>query len=207
MPMAAMLGPCPVSLSDSGPVTPGPVPGQPGDGIEPKVLRKMWKSKDAGGGVIQFYKSRCPWGVFSNFFKLDKPYTFVVPAELCAIELTEDEREVECEFAEKAIMLVKAASCGDHPSYQKIAEATEPKTCKSLGRNVQQFQQGVWDRMVCSVAYQAVCQKFRSDPKLRAILNSSGDAILAEATEDDVIWGIGINVGGPGADVALAMEG
>jgi ribA/ribD-fused uncharacterized protein len=159
--------------------------------------------------VYPFYSAGKSAGVaacFSNFF-WQTPYEFEVPAEFCAVEFAQHERRVQCEFSEKAIMLCKAASMGDKASFFKIAKSSDPKSCKALGRAVNNFRQVVWDKIVCSVAYQVVFQKFQKTAELREHLLATGSALLAEATKNDSHWGIGIDMGMPDAAVPAKWKG
>jgi len=89
-------------------------------------------------------------------------------------------------------MLAKAALMGDEDAFVEIERATEPRACKALGRGVRGFDQALWDLHLEEVAFEVVRQKFESCAALRAVLLSTGDAVLAEAAPNDCIWGIGL---------------
>merc|ERR1719253_1225785 len=84
---------------------------------------------------------------------------------------------------------------GDAETYAKICVAQSPAAAKALGRRVRDFDCELWDRVVCRVAYHAVYEKFSQSPELRETLLRTGDSLIAEATRNDRIWGIGIDVG------------
>lgn len=67
-----------------------------------------------------------------------------------------------------------------------------PDIAKELGRAVVGFTDEIWDRIVCSVAFQVVHQKFAKTPKLRSILLKY-DGLFAEMTEGDANWGTGLS--------------
>eukprot|EP00928_Gymnodinium_smaydae_P064839 TRINITY_DN48098_c0_g1_i1.p1 TRINITY_DN48098_c0_g1~~TRINITY_DN48098_c0_g1_i1.p1 ORF type:complete len:247 (-),score=62.92 TRINITY_DN48098_c0_g1_i1:90-785(-) len=170
-----------------------------GAGVTPAALRRRWSELEGVQDVIGFYghgtragEHRC----FSNFFdQSNEPFEFVVPEALCACAIDEEDRNVSCEFSEKAIMLCKAAAMGDRRSYDSIRKCTSPSRAKSLGRSVAPFDNNVWDRVVCSVAFEIVYQKFSKTPSIRGVLLGTGDRLIAEATRNDRNWGIGIDVG------------
>eukprot|EP00930_Biecheleria_cincta_P064949 TRINITY_DN5064_c0_g1_i1.p1 TRINITY_DN5064_c0_g1~~TRINITY_DN5064_c0_g1_i1.p1 ORF type:complete len:504 (-),score=86.69 TRINITY_DN5064_c0_g1_i1:323-1774(-) len=179
-------------------VQPVPSPG-PGDGITTDALQARWAQTFPNSEVVGFYGHGEKAGVyrcFSNFFdQSDMPFDFVVPAEFCAKTLGEVNRVVRCEYSEKAIMLCKAAAMGDRASYEELIHVKVPSTAKAIGRRVINFEQAVWGRIVCSVAFEVVHQKFSKTPALQPVLLQTGDKLIAEATRNDKNWGIGIDVG------------
>jgi len=168
--------------------------------MTPAILWDRWVST-VPSDVVEFYGhgwSNGAQACFSNFFdQSDAPFDFELPVELCAISLSPAERKVSCEFSEKAIMLCKAAVMGDRQTFNRLRKTREPSKAKKLGRQVQGFSQDVWDAVVCSVAFEVVFQKFLKTPKLQPILLATGDSILAEATRNDIVWGIGLDRGDP----------
>lgn len=156
----------------------------------------MTKRPASASRVLCFYghSQGKPYKEFSNFYWHDRPFKFLVP------EYARHEGlpvEVDCEFSEKAIMLIKAGLMGDTDSFKKIVESSNPADCKSLGRRVSPFKEDLWQQHLKSTALEVVQQKFASDPKLTDLLLGTGDAIICEATRNDKIWGIGIDVGDP----------
>ena len=167
--------------------------------MTPDKLREMWTNQSGRRSVIGFYGhkgDRTGYECFSNFFdQTDCPFDFVVPREVFAFPVDERDRMVKCTFSEKSIMLYKAAVMGDRDSYKKIAEATTPAAAKKLGRSVRGFDDNLWNRVVCTVALDVVHQKFSKTSSIREVLLGTGQELLAEATSDDRIWGIGIDLG------------
>jgi len=138
------------------------------------------------------------WAVFSNFFVQGQwpgAFDFQVPLAFCACDISEQERVVTCDFSEKAIMLCKAAASGDMNTYRMIAKAERPQDAKHLAsRNgpLRGFDQDLWSRIDCSVAFQVVFQKFSKTPELKNILLKY-EGLYAEMTSNDVNWGTGID--------------
>ena len=132
-------------------------------------------------------------GCFSNFAATT--FSFELPAGLLppGSDATKFPSKVTVEFSEKAIMLCKAAAMGDSASYHQIARAGSPDIAKRLGRKVVPFDDARWQMLVCHVAREVVYQKFSKLPPLREHLLATGSQILAEATRNDRIWGIGLN--------------
>jgi len=143
--------------------------------------------------VLTFYGHHAsePYGCFSNFFSA--PFAFLVPEEFFAFEISVHERTVECEFAEKAIMVCKAAAMGDSNSYHKIrVSKAPPAAIKQMGREVQGFSEAIWREIECSVAFEVV-QKFLKVAELQAKLLATEDTVIAEATANDRNWATGLD--------------
>eukprot|EP00927_Polykrikos_kofoidii_P068457 TRINITY_DN63815_c0_g1_i1.p1 TRINITY_DN63815_c0_g1~~TRINITY_DN63815_c0_g1_i1.p1 ORF type:complete len:295 (+),score=44.18 TRINITY_DN63815_c0_g1_i1:56-940(+) len=150
----------------------------------------------AGRKVIGFYSSRpsCAYPEFSNFFRHSAPYDFRLPEFVKRPGFPD---AVSCSFSEKAIMVMKAALMDDRPTFDKMLRVNDPAAVKKLGRQVKGFDDKLWQRHLEKIAFEAVFQKFSSCDRLREKLLSTGDCILAEATVNDRIWGIGLDVGDP----------
>lgn len=63
---------------------------------------------------------------------------------------------------------------------------------KQIGRGVKNFDGQKWDDASFGVVRRACLLKFSQNPKFKETLVSTGDAVLAEASATDTIWGIGI---------------
>lgn len=145
-----------------------------------------------------------PYGCFSNFHE-QAPYTFRLPASVQAEGLPVD---VECRFAEKAIMACKAALFGDAEMFQAIAEAPTPAKAKALGRAVRGFEEEAWARVLPEVAREVVLQKMRADPDAAAELTErTGNHIIAEAAPNDTVWGIGLATDDPRVQTPAEWRG
>ena len=89
-------------------------------------------------------------------------------------------------------MLCKAAAMGDHDMYVQISNTEDGGRLKRLGRMISNFNQLLWDKIVCSVAYNVLLAKFSQDQIAKRKLISTGQAILVEASPTDHIWGAGL---------------
>ena len=91
-------------------------------------------------------------------------------------------------------MLCKASLMNDEKTFELIVNSETPVDAKRLGRLVENFNQDLWNDNICLIARLCVIEKFRQYSDLLEILHSTGnDSIIAEATTNDKIWGIGIN--------------
>ena len=77
--------------------------------------------------------------------------------------------------------------------YQEIMAATSPSDYKKLGRKVRGFIPEPWDVKKYDIVVEGNKAKFGQNPAIREFLLSTGDAILAEASPYDTIWGIGLD--------------
>lgn len=111
--------------------------------------------------------------------------------------------------AESYMMYQKAILFGDTQIAGEILRSDSPKKVKSLGRKVRNFDEAVWNRERERVVYEGNILKFTtalseegitrgncpgSPPvgeSLRALLLSTGDKELVEASPFDRIWGVG----------------
>merc|ERR1711920_1023441 len=84
---------------------------------------------------------------------------------------------------------------GDIDTYKQIVAAETPLEAKMLGKHVQNFDDMLWEHVVCSVAYEVVHQKFHKIPSLQDVLLGTGESLIALATRADQVWGIGIDKG------------
>lgn len=142
--------------------------------------------------VIGFYGRKSHFSEFSNFHYA--PFDFHLPEFACHEGWN---HTIYCEVSEKAIMLTKAALMKDRESFEEMIKTKDPAAVKALGRSVSPWNQELWDAHLEAVAFEVVRQKFASSRQLRDLLFSTGDHVIAEATRNDSIWGIGINVDDP----------
>lgn len=78
------------------------------------------------------------------------------------------------------------------PAYQTIiGKASTPKMAKEMGRSRAYAIWPDWDQRREDVMLKAIRQKFRTHPEIKALLLSTGDEVLAEASPNDYYWGIG----------------
>ena len=100
---------------------------------------------------------------------------------------------------EQYMMAKKALTFNDLAIYQKIMASDDPGECKDLGKLVSNFNPAVWDSCKREIVYNANYAKFTQNPELMAKLKATGDAIMAEASPQDRIWGIGMAADDPDA--------
>mmetsp|Transcript_65198 Transcript_65198/g.180793 ORF Transcript_65198/g.180793 Transcript_65198/m.180793 type:complete len:235 (+) Transcript_65198:32-736(+) len=95
---------------------------------------------------------------------------------------------------EQYMMHRKAMLFGDADIAEAIMATDDPARQKWLGKQVGGFDQAVWDAECREVVYFGNLLKFSQHAALRAQLLGTGELILAEASEADSIWGIGMGV-------------
>ena len=98
---------------------------------------------------------------------------------------------------EQYMMAKKALLFMDTSTYNKIMAESDPAVCKALGKSAANFDQGRWDSCKEEIIYNANYAKFSQNPELKGALLATGDAIIAEASPYDKIWGIGLKATDP----------
>ena len=126
--------------------------------------------------MVFFWKDDEENGCFSNWFRRK----FVID-------------DFEYQFAEQYMMAQKAKLFHDSERYTAILRSTQPRECKELGRQVRPFDPDAWDAVKYDVVKAANRAKYEQNPDLMAKLLKTGEAILAEASPKDTIWGIGLD--------------
>ena len=159
------------------------------------LLRAKWASMQTGCVVLPFYSEHGQHGIFSNFYP--SPFHFDLPILLLFGDAVCNRPHgfrtpVAVQWSEQAIMLCKAAAFGDSRCYNSILAAASPMEAKRLGRTVRNFDEHRWDGLVCEIAREVVSQKFTKVDGYAARLRATGTKVLAEASETDSIWGIGM---------------
>ena len=103
--------------------------------------------------------------------------------------------------AEQAMMLEKARLFDDTDILSQIMATSDPRTHKVLGRKVRNFDPEKWSKVCRQLVTEINVAKFSQNPDLLQELLNTGDRIIAEASQRDRIWGIGLGVNNP-----LALE-
>ena len=113
---------------------------------------------------------------------------------------------VEYNCAEQYMMAQKALLFGDHDTHAMIMESESPRTQKKLGRVVDGFDEDVWHEeedngmpRCWNIVRRGNLAKFSQNPCLRELLLETGDALIAEASPEDRVWGIGLGEDDPAA--------
>lgn len=100
---------------------------------------------------------------------------------------------LEFRSAEQAMMHGKAKLFGDAEMVDRILAARTPYQARLLGAQVRGFSEDVWIHHRFEVVVAANLPKFATNPVLHDYLLSTGDAILAEASSTDRVWGTGLD--------------
>ncbi len=93
-------------------------------------------------------------------------------------------------------MLLKAALFGHLQKYREIASSVDPAEIKTLGGEVEGFDDETWFAVLPSVALEAVWQKFIKVPRLGQYLVNlpSQYEYIMEYTKNDGLWGTGLDL-------------
>lgn len=126
--------------------------------------------------MVFFWKDDEENGCFSNWFRRK----FVID-------------DFEYQFVEQYMMAQKAKLFHDSERYTAILQSTQPWECKDLGKLVKPFDSKAWNAIKYEVVKTANKAKYEQNPDLMSKLLETGDAILAEASPKDTIWGIGLD--------------
>lgn len=96
--------------------------------------------------------------------------------------------------SEHHYMAIKALTFGDEETFKKLKKAETPKEAKELGRQVANFNEGLWDAMRYEAMVDALRAKFFrvNGYRLKQYLLSTYPRLLAEASPYDKVWGIGL---------------
>ena len=100
---------------------------------------------------------------------------------------------------EQYMIKKKAILFGDFPVFNSIMVSVDPAECKDLGKIVSGFESELWDSCKYEIVYNGNYAKFSQNPDLMEKLIATGNAILAEASPHDRIWGIGMSQYDPDA--------
>lgn len=102
--------------------------------------------------------------------------------------------------AEQYMMFKKAMLFGDVKTAADIINEKSPEIIKSLGREVKNFDEYIWNSVKRDIVYKGNYYKFTQNNKLKKILLSTKTKVLAEASPYDKIWGIGRSVDYPNVE-------
>ena len=95
---------------------------------------------------------------------------------------------------EQYMMYKKAEVFGDEKTAKKILNTDDPGKIKSLGREVENYNNTVWNGLRQIIVYEGLYAKFSQNEELKEKLLATGEDILAEASGTDTIWGIGLSM-------------
>lgn len=114
---------------------------------------------------------------------------------------------MEYNCAEQFMMAEKARLFGDEHARGNILRAKHPKQMKAFGREVRNFDDGVWKKEAYGIVKRASEEKFRQNEELRNFLSNTKNRILVEASPVDRIWGIGLDKRDPNIENPFKWRG
>ncbi|MEO1260839.1 MAG: NADAR family protein [Bacteroidota bacterium] len=94
--------------------------------------------------------------------------------------------------AEHWMMAEKAKLFNDTDMFEKIIFTNSPKSAKSYGRKVKNFDDTTWKKNRYQIVREGNLHKFSQHENLKNFLLSTGSSVLVEASPYDKIWGIGL---------------
>ena len=125
------------------------------------------------------------------------------PAEF-KVKVLNDGKEEILQFynSEQYFMYIKARTFNDKETADKILKTKDPKKAKSLGREVKNYDDKVWNEMRYKVMVDANKLKYSQNDELKELITSDefkGKGFV-EASPLDSIWGIKLGENDPMAD-------
>ena len=109
--------------------------------------------------------------------------------------------------AEHWMMHGKARVFHDDKTAARVLVDDDPAIAKRLGREVDGFETPVWEQHRFALVVAGSLHKLRAHPTLRAFVESTGDAVLVEASPHDAVWGIGMTAADDGANDPARWRG
>lgn len=104
---------------------------------------------------------------------------------------------VEFSSMEQFMMYRKAECFCDDVIAKKILSTDDVAEIKSLGREVSNYDEQVWNGVRQIVVYEGLMAKFSQNRDLKDRLKDTGGAVLAECAVKDLIWGTGLSMKDP----------
>ena len=80
---------------------------------------------------------------------------------------------------------------------KKILSTDDVAEIKTLGREVSNYDEHVWNGVRQIVVYEGLLAKFSQNQDLKDRLKDTGGAVLAECAVKDRIWGTGLSMNDP----------
>ncbi len=94
--------------------------------------------------------------------------------------------------AEHYMMAQKALLFDDKAAYKKVLAAKTAAEAKKIGREVENFDEIVWNEKRFDIVKNGNFHKFNQHEKLEYFLLQTENKVLVEASPVDKIWGIGL---------------
>ena len=95
--------------------------------------------------------------------------------------------------AEQFIQSEKAKFFKDETVNQQIMTAENGFECKKLSKNIKNYRHEAWKQAAIELCEPGITAKFKQNPKLVHLLQSTEDKLIVEASRDPV-WGTGISI-------------
>lgn len=108
-----------------------------------------------------------------------------------------EEGNVEFSSMEQFMMYRKAICFCDEVIAKRILFTDDVAEIKSLGREVSNYDEHVWNGVRQIVVYEGLLAKFSQNQDLKDRLKDTGGAVLAECAVKDLIWGTGLSMKDP----------
>ncbi|CBJ25892.1 conserved unknown protein [Ectocarpus siliculosus] len=102
--------------------------------------------------------------------------------------------------AEQYMMACKANVFGDTDIWNKIMSTSDPAQQKRLGKEVANYDHGIWNLCKVQFVLTGNYSKFTQNPGMCDQLLATGDKMLAEASQHDKVWGIGMDAFDPNVE-------
>ncbi len=109
--------------------------------------------------------------------------------------------------SDQYMMYMKAILFKDYNVAEMIMEQSHPRKQKFLGRQVRGFDADIWNAECKDIMVPGLVSKFMQDPYPLQTLLETEDAIIAEASPTDKIWGIGLSEDDPRAQNPANWDG
>lgn len=92
---------------------------------------------------------------------------------------------------EQYMMAEKARLFGDNERLKLIMEAQTGRVQKDLGRKVENFDEGVWNKHCQEIVFRGNLARFSQSENCKKRLLDTNKRVIAEASPIDQLWGIG----------------
>jgi ribA/ribD-fused uncharacterized protein len=102
--------------------------------------------------------------------------------------------------AEQYMMYHKAKAFNDYGSMFLVMDTTSPREQKAIGRAIKGYSDEIWGPIRYATVVQGNYLKFTQNEDLKALILSTGNKHIVEASPYDKVWGIGL---GPADDKVL----
>lgn len=142
-----------------------------------------------------FFKSNETHGEFCQWYSASFTVSKAEMSRLIGHPIDEDDPEgwqpIYFKCAEQFMMYCKAGRFHDSETQKLILATHDPKEQERLAKLTRGFQPAEWDKIKSQVVLAGNLAKFGQNWHLKALLLDTGDRLLAEASSQDRVWGIG----------------